>query len=182
MKQITGWWFAPADKKLANGDGREINIGETHTVFGKIVPCVSGLHLSKRLIDALKYAPGPVVYKVRGSGTIVLHGDPVDKYACSKRTYLAGGIDCTEVLWAFARRCALDVIDLWDPPKVIIDYLKTGDEQIRAAARAAAWGAAGAAARDAAGAAAWDAAWDAARAAKTKLYNKWLKQMIEEVI
>ena len=63
---------------------------------------------------------------------------------------------------------ALDVIHLWSAPVPVIvkEYLKTGDEKIRAAA----WAAAGAA-RDAAGAAAgaaWDAAWaarDAARAA-----------------
>ena len=81
------------------------------------------------------------------------------------------------------RRYALDVVHLWDAPPEVIEYLKTGDESLRAAASAAASAAARAAvraagaaanaaaraatmatARAAAGAAAWDAA-AAARAA-----------------
>jgi len=38
----------------------------------------------------------------------------------------------------FARMQALSVIHLWEPPQVVCDYLMTGDEGIRAAARAAA--------------------------------------------
>jgi len=166
MKQVKGWWFGTTDKKLLNGDGRKIVIGETHKVDGEIIPCEHGLHLSKRIIDALQYTPGPVVYRVVGSGVIVSHGSPVDKYACSERTYIAGGIDISDTLSLFARKCALDVIHLWDAPEIVARYLKTGDESIRAAARDAVWWDAE---RDAAWAAArataWDAAWDAARAA-----------------
>ena len=134
MKTITGWWFAK-DKVLPNGDGRQIRIGRTHKVKGAIVPCKHGLHLSKRIIDALSYAPGPIVYRVEGSGIIVPHGNPINKYACSERTYLEGGVDVSESLRLFARKCALDVIHLWDAPEIVIRYLKTGDESIRAAAR-----------------------------------------------
>ena len=150
MKQITGWYFAPHDNRLGYGDGREITVGITHTVTGDIVPCKNGLHLSKNPLDAIQYASGPIVYKARGFGIVVPHGNPIDKYACSKRIYLAGGIDATETLRLFARQCALDVIHLWDAPDVVKQYLKTGDEKIRAAAWAAAWDAARAAARDAA--------------------------------
>ena len=194
MKSVTGWWFGTTDRKLGNDDNRRIVIGETHSVEGEIIPCKHGLHLSRRAIDALQYAPGPIVYKVRGHGTIVSHGNPVDKFACSHRTYLAGGVDCTETLRYSARLSALDVIHLWDAPDVMVRYLKTGDEQLRAAAREAAWSArearaareaaraeareaARAAAREAARAAAWAAAreaawaaawaaWEAARAAR----------------
>jgi hypothetical protein len=138
MKSVTGWWFAPSDKKLGNGDDREIRVGTTHTVKGDIVPCRNGLHLSRRAIDALKYAPGPIVYRVRGSGVIVPDGNPVDKYVCSARTYLAGGADCSGELLEFARLCALDVIHLWNAPQVAKNYLKTGDERIRGEARRAA--------------------------------------------
>ena len=146
MKTVEGWWFAPENKKLANGDGRKIKIGATHRVRGEIIPCKHGLHLSKRLIDALRYAPGPVVYRVVGSGIIYPHGEPIDKYACSERTYLYGGVDVSETLRRFARMCALDVVHLWDAPDIVVTYLKTGDEKVRAAAGAAA----GAAALDAA--------------------------------
>ena len=147
MKQVKGWWFGTTDRKLLNSDGRKIVIGKTHKVKGEIVPCEHGLHLSKKIIDALQYAPGPVIYKVVGSGVIVPHGNPVDKYVCSERTYIAGGIDLTDTLRLFARKCALDVIHLWDAPEIVVRYLKTGDESIRDVAR------------DAAKAAARDAAW-----------------------
>ena len=73
----------------------------------------------------------------------------------------------------FARECASDVLHLWDAPQVVKDYLATGDESLREAARAAARADAGEAASAAAwaatSAAAWaassDAAWDAASSA-----------------
>ena len=175
MKQIKGWWFSTTDRKLLHDDNREIIIGKIHKIKGDIIPCHHGLHLSKRIIDALSYAPGPVLYRVIGSGIIVPHGNPVDKYACSERTYIAGGIDISDTLRLFARKCALDVIHLWEAPKIVVRYLETGDESIRDAAWDAAWAARDAAraardaardARAAAGAAAWAAAWDAARAAR----------------
>ena len=150
-------------KKLANGDNREIKLGITHSLDGKIIPCEYGLHLSKRPIEALRYAQSSIIYKVVGSGIVVPHGNPVDKYACSKRKYVAGGVDISVTLRHFARLCALDVIHLWNAPKVVVEYLNTGNEKNRAAARDAAWAAARAAARDAAWAAARDAAWAATR-------------------
>ena len=190
MKQVKGWWFGTSDKKLLNGDGRKIVIGETHKIEGEIAPCKCGLHLSKRILDALNYAPGPVVYKVVGSGVVVPHGNPVDKYACSERMYIAGGIDVSDTLRLFARDCALDVIHLWNPPDIVVRYLKTGDESIRTAARAAAgavartvaravartaaWAAEGAAEGAAARAAVWAAEGTAAR----RKYNKRLSVMI----
>jgi len=46
--------------------------------------------------------------------------------------------DVTLVLRLFARHCALDVIDLWNAPDVVIEYLKTGDDNLRIKARDAA--------------------------------------------
>jgi hypothetical protein len=161
MKTELGWHFARANNCLNYDDGRPIIIGETHTVQGQLELCEWGLHASKRILDALQYAPGPVIYRVRLSGEILI-GD--DKMCATERTYL-WGYDATEILQAFARRCALDVVHLWDPPQIVIDYLKTGDESLRKAAWDAARAAARAAAWDAARDAAWAAAWDAARAA-----------------
>ena len=187
MKQATGWYFAQANNCLGYGDGRKIEIGITHTVVGDIVPCKNGLHLSKEPLHALQYASGPIIYKVCGSGIIMPHGDPVDKYACSHRKYLSGGVDATEALRQFARQCALDVIHLWDAPDVVRQYLETGDEKLRAEARAAAWDeawdAAWDAARDAAWAAAWeDAARDAARDAAWAAQNKRLKKLLISIL
>jgi len=61
----------------------------------------------------------------------------------------------------FACDCALDVIDRWDAPEVVVRYLKTQDESIREAARSAAYSAAYSAADSAAY---WTASSTASRA------------------
>ena len=163
---MLGWHFT-SDEILANGDGRQIISGETLTVDGNVALCRCGLHASRSILDALEYAPGNHIWRVELQGKIE-HGD--DKSVASERKAL-WGLNAEEVLRRFARRCALDVVHLWDVPSVVIRYLKTGDETpaAGAAAGAAAWAAAGAAAGDAAWAAAWAtagaAAGDAASAA-----------------
>lgn len=178
---MTYYHFIPANKRLSYGDGRVVKVGKTYKVDCKPVLCESGLHACKRLIDALGYAPGPILCKVELGGTII---HDLDKSVATERTVVAMA-DVSDVLRDFARRCALDVIHLWDAPDVVVRYLKTGDENLRDAARAAAWAAtwdatwdaartaartaaraAGAAAWAAAGTAAWDAAGDAAGAAR----------------
>jgi hypothetical protein len=133
--------------------------------------CDSGLHASRRAIDALWYAPGPLAHLVECDDIVDEDGD---KFVCRRRKILAS-VDATAVLRAFARWCALSVIDKWDAPEEVAHYLRTGDDSLRSAAEAAAWAAArsaaGAAARSAAGAAAWSAArsaaWAAARSAES---------------
>ena len=166
--RVKAWWFSAA-ATLPNDDGRPVVLGETLTVDpAKVVPCKFGLHASASAFDALQYAPGPILWRVELGGKIVPHGDPVDKYAASERTAIAGGIDVSPLLWEFARKCALGVLHLWDAPQVVRDYL-TGDESLRAAA----WDAASAAAWDAASAAAWAAAWAAAGAAAGAAEEAW---------
>ena len=157
--------------RLANGDGRLIETGSVFEVEGSLKICRRGLHGSKRALDALQYAPGSTISRTRHTGKVV-HGG--DKLVSARREHL-WVFDATDLLHRFARRCALDVIHLWDAPPIVVRYLRTGDEDLRAAARAAAWdaardaawaaarAAAWDAARDAAWAAAWAAAWDAAR-------------------
>jgi hypothetical protein len=132
---------------------------------GPVVICESGLHASRDPFDALQYAPGSTLCLVNVDG---IEYEQEDKLVCRRRKIVAR-MDATEMLRYFSRMQALSVIHLWEAPDVVLDYLMTGDEEIRAAARAAAWAAARDAAwdaaRDAAWAAAWDAAWDAARAA-----------------
>ena len=166
MDTVTGWYFSEESRLLRYGDARPIAIGVTHAVDAPIELCRRGLHASVRAIDALEYAPGPIVWRVELSGEINAGND---KCVATHRKYIGGGVDASAVMRAFARRCALDVAHLWDMPQIVRSYLETGDESIMAAARAAAWAAASAAAwdaaMDAASAAAWDAAMDAARAA-----------------
>ena len=74
MNKLLGWHFCTEDKRLGYDDGREIIEGETLRVEGKPVLCKHGLHASERIIDALKYAPGPILCRVELSDGIV-HGD-----------------------------------------------------------------------------------------------------------
>ena len=191
---MKAWHFTGANKRLRHGDGRDIKSGRTLKVQGSLAMCNYGLHASKRLIDALRYAPGTYVWRVELGGDIVRDDD---KFVASERTAL-WGYDATDVLRAFARRCALDVVGLWDAPEQVVEYLRTGDESICAAASSAARDAArdaASAARDAASAArdasaaraawdardaawaAWDAAWDARDAWAAK-QNRCLTSMI----
>jgi hypothetical protein len=126
--------------------------------------CVSGLHASKRPIDALRYAPGNTICRVECAGVAVRQAD---KFVCRERTIL-WRVDGEGLLRDFARRCALDVAHLWDIPDVVREYLTTGDKSLRAAAWAAARAAARAAAWAAAEAAAEAAAWEAAREAQNR--------------
>lgn len=144
-------------------DGRPIPAdGEWLVHTGPIEICATGLHASRRPWHALQFAPGPVLCRVECDG---IAEEKDDKLVCRRRRIVQRA-DITEALRFFARMQALSVMHLYtDPPDVVLDYLMTGDESIRAAAGAAAWDAAGDAARAAAGAAAWVAAWDAAWAA-----------------
>jgi hypothetical protein len=160
-------------------DGRTIPpTGEWLVFDGTPEPCECGLHASPDAFDALQYAPGGLLHQVELGGTILPHGDPVDKFAAQKRKIIAT-IDATDIMRPFARRVALDVIHLWEAPAIVREYLETGDESKRDAA----WAAARDAARDAAWAAARDAAWDAAAHAawdaKQKQYRGWFNEMVE---
>lgn len=181
---MEAYHFLGADRKLGYGDGREVKVGETLKVDCPLVLCQSGLHASKRAIDALRYARGSVACRVRLGGQIV-EGD--DKVVATERTCLSM-IDAGNVLMRFARLCALDVSHLWGMPDIVRRYLETGDQAIRGAAwevakdaaRAAdaakhvgdltwevaeATARAAAAAKDAAGALVWEVSMEAARAA-----------------
>ncbi len=168
---------------------------------GNLVMCETGLHASVNIMDALTYAPGHTICRVRVEG----HEEQGhnDKLVCRSRTIL-WRIDGEQVLRDFARWCALQVIDLWDAPAVVREYLETGKEELRVAAWDAAWiatattagttawngaraatrAAAGTATRAAAwaaaGAAASAAAWDAAGAAARDAQNKQLTAMVME--
>jgi len=185
-QRITGYHFT-GDRLR---DGRPIPaIGEWLEHDGPIVPCERGLHASEHPMDALTYAPGPMLHRVELEGDLVAHGDPPDKWAGRRRRILAS-VDATDLLWRFARWCALQVIDLWAAPAVVREYLETGDDSNRAAARAAAWAAwaaardawaAWAAARDAAWAA-WAAAGDAARDAAWAAQRAEFAGMVREAV
>ena len=207
---MKAWHFSTG--KLGYGDNREIKEGITHTVDCKPTLCQCGLHASIKPIDALIYAPGPIVSYVELCGDIA---QGKDKVAALSRTYIAVA-NADNVLREFARWCALQVVHLWDCPIDVIEYLQTGDKDLRdaamniawnatraaawdSAARVAAWNATRAIAWDAARATSWDAAravatdaawnaahedaaWDAAMKATREKQNKKLEEMLFELI
>ena len=148
-------------------DGRPVPAdGVTLEHDGPMEMCVSGLHASRRIIDALQYAPiGKTICRVRCTGEIV---DDSDKLICRSRTII-WRVDGSNILRKFACQQALSVAHLWNMPQIVREYLETQDESKQAAAwaaaGAAAWAATRAATRAATQAAAWAAAWAATRAA-----------------
>lgn len=110
--------------------GGHYAVGDSLTVKGPIVLCKWGLHASVRPLDMLQYTYGSWVHIVDVSGGVVVGGD---KIAGRRRDHLFA-FDASTVYRAAARSFALDVTDLWGAPKVVIEWLTTGDESLRAAA------------------------------------------------
>ncbi len=152
------WHFLPADKRMRYADDREVVVGETYSIGESPLLCARGFHGSVRLMDALYYAPGPVVCRVELGGEIV-EGD--NKVVAQSRT----------VLWMRDISTELHLFACDEAERALNARRDAGDEpdprSCRAIAVKRAW-VAGEATDDelaAARAAAWDAAWDAASAA-----------------
>lgn len=164
---MLGWHFLTEDRRIQHSRTKKfIEAGSVTEVRGPLKLCERGLHASERAIDALQFAPGPIVCRVELSDEI-LRGD--DK-ACATKRRVLWMADATRTLHEFGLWCvegalnsersagrepderswaALSVKRRW------LDGSATNEEL--AAARDAACAAAG----DAACAAARDAAWDA---------------------
>ena len=80
---------------------------------GPVKPCVRGYHGSRRLIDALSYAPGTMLALRSLSGSVLPHGDPEDKLCASHCRMATGYVDVREVLVRFARHCALTALRVY---------------------------------------------------------------------
>jgi len=169
---MIGYWFSREDG-TTKYQTVPAEVGRTDRVKGEIIPCRNGLHSSPSPFYALNYASGPVLWEVEIGDDAVPHGAPVDKHASATRKYIRRA-DVTKTLRRFAATQALGVIQLWDAPRVVEEYLSDESQGIdradirdaaKAAALDAAKAAAQAAARGAAWAATWGAAWGAAQAA-----------------
>jgi hypothetical protein len=180
MTRLDGWWFAKRDAdgevRLPNGDGRIVHVGETLTIPGPPILCHYGLHASIRAWNALQYAPGSILCRVRLSGQIV---EGSDKACATERTPLAM-VDADRTLRIFALGVALAALRAeradgrepdprsWAAITTTIAWMEgRADDAARIAAMNvawdAAWSAARSAARSAAESAAQGAAWGAAR-------------------
>ena len=141
-----GWHFLAEDRRLRLGDRELVVVGETFRAEGDLELCNNGMHASKRILDALQYAPGPICCKVVLGGQII---EDTDKTVGRERTVLAM-VDVTRILHEFACWCAEEALKLVptpDPRSVAAiqakrDWLagKISDDDL-AAARDAAWAA-----------------------------------------
>jgi hypothetical protein len=175
---IEAWHFVSKDRYTRFEPRVLIVPGHTLVHSGQLTLCESGFHASVRAIDALQYAPGPIICRVQLDGAML---DGGDKFVAKKRTVL-WMTDATEALHEMAccsaevalliagvddQRCwnAIEAKRAWRRGEITDSELAAARDAAGAAARAAARDAAGAAARAAAGDEAWAAAWAAARAA-----------------
>jgi hypothetical protein len=86
METMLAWHFLPTDGRLRFGGRSKVRIGQTlRRDPAKLSLCRYGLHASVQPLDALNYAPGPVVCRVRLGGTIIQGND---KCVASRRTVL----------------------------------------------------------------------------------------------
>ncbi len=202
---MKAWHFLNKNRKLGNGDGRLVRKGSIFTVDPPIELCRSGLHASIRLIDALQYAPGPIICRVEMRGDII-HGS--DKLVATERKCL-WWINAERMLHEFACWCAKGALEkarvtdrrCWIAIETKLAWLKgkatnqeldaawsaaqsaaqsAAESAAWSAAQSAAWSAAQSAAESAARSAAWSAARSAAESAAWSAQNIELITRVEE--
>ena len=200
MNPTLAWHWAKNSLRTQHSD-EPIVVGETLEASGPLELCKNGMHASICPLDALKYAPGSMLCRVRLDGEII-KGE--DKLCARKRTVLWIA-DAEKMLHEFAFLCAERALDKamvkdersWNAIKVKRLWLagKATDAELdaawaaardaawdaAAAAEAAAWAAARDAARDAAEAAARAAAW-AAGAAAWASERSWQRDTLNQMI
>jgi hypothetical protein len=180
-KTMLGWHFLADDRRMQYGDRSLVEVGKTYKVVGQLKRCENGMHGSKRIIDALQYAPGSICCKVELVGEII---EDTDKVVARARRVIAM-VDASGVLHEFACLCAEKALKLIkgpiDPrlPAAIMAKRawlsgKISTKEL-AAARDAAW----AAARDAARDAAWAAAMAAARAEQNDILTRLIEEKLD---
>lgn len=185
-EKILAWHFTEGTTLR---DGQPLEVGKTYTYEGEVKICKSGYHASRRLIDALQYAPGAQISRVECWGDVQ---EQDDKLVARNRTVL-WTIDATMILHEFACRVAeiaLSKVTNPDPRSLAAIKAKRkwmkgkiSDKDLDAAesaARSAAWSAAESAAWSAAWSAARSAAGSAARSAAWSEFGTLLTQMVED--
>jgi hypothetical protein len=179
---VLGWHFLAEDRRLQFGSREVVEAGKTYTAEGPLVMCRNGVHASRRAIDALQYAPGPVVCRVR------LHGEiqhDTDKSVGRHRTVLWMA-DATAILHEFALMCCEDALGMMaaigeEPDRRSWAALETKRrwlaDQATSEELSAAWSAAWSASWRAAQSAAWSAAQSAARSAQNLILELMLESL-----
>jgi pyruvate/2-oxoglutarate dehydrogenase complex dihydrolipoamide acyltransferase (E2) component len=164
-ERIQVWHFVRADH--TTGEGLlKVEVGQTLTVEGPLELCKHGLHGSRKVLDALWYAPGPVACQDEIWGDIIEDNNKL----CGRYRKCLAMIDATTVLHEFACLCAERALTReremgrepdprsWAAIEAKRQWLR---REIDDAKLAAAWDAAG------------DTAWAAATAASAAVSAAW---------
>jgi hypothetical protein len=110
---ILAWHFVKDDCYERFGDSPQlIAPGRVYEVNGPVNICTWGLHGSLRALDALSYAPGSQICRVRLWGDVE---EDHDKLVATHREVLAMA-DATRTLHEFAIRCARQALALAKHP------------------------------------------------------------------
>ena len=105
MTTIMAWHFRGADAagRPVLRDGRLVPpVGEWLEHDGPVAVCTSGLHASRCILDALRYAPGCWLHRVECEGIVA---EAADKLVCRRRRVVASA-DMTWALVTWAEWCA----------------------------------------------------------------------------
>jgi hypothetical protein len=117
----THFWF--------ERDDYDPEVGVTHTSEGPPSFSGNGFEAAVKPVDAISAALPQchILWGVTLGGEIV--NGPHSQVA-QERTYI-WRLDVREELEVFARRCAMEAIDLWAAPDYAREYFKTGDPSMR---------------------------------------------------
>jgi hypothetical protein len=163
-KKIKAWHFVADNRRMNHQPEMEITPGYIYSEHGPVKICKSGLHGSRKVIDALRYAPGSYLCRVDMWSEVK---EDKDKLVARHRHVIAAKDVSSELrLWA-----------CWC---VRQQWHLLHDERSKKALETAERFARGKATRqqlDAARAATWDAAWDAE---SKELENRMLRLFGEE--
>ena len=186
--KILAWRFLTNDRRLRYGPEDERLLVEPGYIYsdpGPTVMCEHGMHASIRAYDALSYAPGPVICRVRlwgdvkrASDKLVARHREVLWMADASSDLRLWGCWCVRQVWHLLTdersRRAIEIAERFARGEASPEELDAAS----AAARAAASAAASAAAR----AAAWAAASAAASAAEADKARKATNAQICTII
>ena len=144
-RKMLGWHFLRDDRKMQFEPFELVEVGKIYSCEGELELCRNGLHASKRVLDALRYAPGSIVCRVELFGEIIYDTDK----AVARNRRVLWMVDATNVLHEFACRCAEDALALVENPdprsvkaiRVKRQWLRgeVTDAELKAAREAAAW-------------------------------------------
>ena len=178
MNKILAWHFTDGYKLR---DGTPLKVGKTYHFESTPVFCDSGYHASIKILDALIYAPGTVVSRVKCWDITEKNND---KFVCKNRKVL-WTFDIEMILYEFACRVAEHILKRYENGdrrnyEAIEAKRKWMRGEISDSELDAAWAAASAVEKTTAKVVARAVGSDAVRAAQERLLRSMVNKLLEK--